>query len=125
MAEDINATCSICGKGYHVCLSCKDAMTAAPWKIHTCTSEHFKIYQIIHGLSTGVYDEREAKAKLKNVDLSDLEDLRDNIKETIKKVMGDPKKAKAVRNAKPVEPMVVINPEPVEVPAEDESEAII
>lgn len=125
MAEDINATCSICGKGYHVCLSCKDAMTAAPWKIHTCTSEHFKIYQIIHGLSTGVYDKREAKAKLKNVDLSDLEDLRDNIKETIKKVMGEPKKAKAVRNAKPVEPMVVINPEPVEVPAEDESEAII
>jgi hypothetical protein len=100
-------------------------MTAAPWKIHTCTSEHFKIYQIIHGLSTGVYDEREAKAKLKNVDLSDLEDLRDNIKETIKKVMGEPKKAKAVRNAKSVEPMVVINPEPIEVPAEDESEAII
>lgn len=125
MAEDINATCSICGKGYHVCLSCKDAMTAAPWKIHTCTSEHFKIYQIIHGLSTGVYDKREAKAKLKNVDLSDLEDLRDNIKETIKKVMGEPKKAKAVRNAKSVEPMVVINPEPIEVPAEDESEAII
>lgn len=125
MAEDINATCSICGKGYHVCLSCKDAMTAAPWKIHTCTSEHFKIYQIIHGLSTGVYDEREAKTKLKNVDLSDLEDLRDNIKEIIKKVMGEPKKAKAIRNVKPVEPMVVIDPEPIEVPAEDESEALI
>ena len=128
MAENDNATCAICGKGYHVCLSCKDAMTAAPWKLHTCSSEHFKIFQVIHGFSTGVYNKREAKSKLKNVDLSDLDDLRDNIKKTIKDIMDEPKKAKAVRTVEPfesVEPVAIVNPEPAEVHAEDEQEPLV
>ena len=87
MAEEINATCAICGKGYHLCLSCKDMIAVAPWKKHTDTSEHYKIYQIIHGLSTGVYTKEEAKSKLEVVDLSDLDMLREDIKVTINDVM--------------------------------------
>lgn len=83
MAEEINATCAICGKGYHICLSCKDMMAATPWKKHTDTSEHYKIYQIIHGFSTGVYSKEEAKSKFEMVDLSDIDTLREDIKATI------------------------------------------
>lgn len=87
MAEKINATCAICGKGYHLCMSCKDMISLTPWKKHTDTSEHYKIYQIIHGYSTKVYTKAEAKDKLKKVDLSDFDTLRDNIKSVITDIM--------------------------------------
>lgn len=88
MAEKINATCAICGNGYHLCMSCKDMISLTPWKKHTDTSEHYKIYQIIHGYSTKVYTKAEAKDKLKKVDLSDFDTLRDNIKSVITDIMG-------------------------------------
>lgn len=92
MAEN-NATCSICDRGYHVCLSCRDSIKANPWKIHTDTAEHYKVYQIIHGLSTGVYTKDEAKIKLKNVDLSDLNTFRPHIKKLIKDILKEEKPA--------------------------------
>lgn len=88
MAEKNNAVCSICGKPYGMCLSCKELMKLKPWQAHTCSSEHYKVYQVIHGLSTKVYDKAEAKNKLQNVDLSDLETYRDNIKDIIKDIMS-------------------------------------
>lgn len=88
MAEQINATCSICGRGYHLCLSCKDNMKLHPWKIHTDTSEHYKIFQILRGFNTKVYTKEEAKSKLQKVDLSDLNNLRENIKDLINNIMS-------------------------------------
>lgn len=88
MAEKNNAFCSICGRGYYMCKSCRDTVELNPWKLHTDTSEHFQIYQIIHGYSVGVYDKAEANAKLKNVDLSELASFRDNIKIVIKDILN-------------------------------------
>lgn len=88
MVEKNNATCSICGRGYYMCLSCKDMMKLNPWKRHTDTSDHYKIYQILHGLNTGVYNKEEAKSKLQMVDLSDFDSLRDNIKNIINDIIG-------------------------------------
>lgn len=128
MAEKINATCAICGNGYHLCMSCKDMISLTPWKKHTDTSEHYKIYQIIHGYSTKVYTKAEAKDKLKKVDLSDFDTLRDNIKSVITDIMGADvaapvkkvtrtRKTKAV--AEPVVESVVNDADAVdEVPAE-------
>lgn len=93
MAEKNNAKCSICGKDYHVCLSCKDSMALSPWKIHTDTAEHYKVYQIIRGYNTGVYSKDEAKLKLQKVDLSDLNTFREHIKSTIKKILKEDKTA--------------------------------
>jgi hypothetical protein len=90
MAEKNNATCSICGRDYHVCLSCRDSVQLAPWKIYTDTAEHYKIFQAIRGFSTGMYDKSETRDKLKNVDLSDLNELRPNIKEIIEDIMKEP-----------------------------------
>lgn len=88
MAEKLNSTCAICGKGYHLCVSCKSIMELNPWKIHTDTSEHYKIFQIVRGYSVGLYTKAEAKSKLQMVDLSDLNDLRDNIKNIINDIMA-------------------------------------
>lgn len=87
MSEQINAYCTICGNGYHMCLSCKDKMRMSPWKMYTDSAEHYKIHQIIYGLSTKVYTEDEALLKLKNVDLSDLETFKPNIKAIIKGIL--------------------------------------
>ena len=88
MGMENNATCSICGKGYRKCLSCTDMVKLSPWKRYTDTSEHYKIYQVIHGYSTGLYTKDEAEIKLQMVDLSDFDSLRDNIKNIINDIMG-------------------------------------
>lgn len=89
MSEQINAYCTVCGNGYHLCLSCKDKMKLQPWKTFTDTAEHYKIHQIIHGFSTKVYTKDEVRFKLKNVDLSDLETFKPNIKAIIKDVLKE------------------------------------
>lgn len=104
MANKNNATCSICGKEYYACLSCRDALKANPWKIHTDTAEHYKVYQIIHGLSTKVYTKDEARTKLKNVNLDDIECFRPHIKETVKDILKENKPVvKVVERVEPVE----------------------
>lgn len=87
MENKNNATCAICGKEYYMCLSCKDMMNLHPWKMHTDTSEHYKIYQILRGYNTKVYSKEEARLKLQMVDLSDFDNLRDNIKNIINDIM--------------------------------------
>ncbi len=84
-----NAKCSICGNGYYMCRSCKDQLRLSPWKIHTDTSEHFKIFQIVRGYSIGLYTKDEAKNKFENVDLSDLETFLPEVKSVIKTILVD------------------------------------
>lgn len=84
MAEKNNATCSICGSEYYVCLSCKDKMKLHPYKIYCCSPSHFQVFQVVRGFSTGVYDKDELKSKLQNTDLSDLDSYREHIKTLIK-----------------------------------------
>lgn len=84
VAGNNNATCSVCGKSYHKCLSCRDSIKLQPWKVFTDTAEHYKIFQAVRGLSTGVYTKEEFKSKLENIDLSDLESYKEHIKVLIK-----------------------------------------
>lgn len=89
MADKNNATCAICGKDYYMCLSCKDVASVNPWKKHTDTSEHYKVYQVLHGYSTGVYTKEEAKSKFAAIDLTDIDTFRDGIKKTIEEIMRE------------------------------------
>lgn len=89
MAEKNNATCSICDSGYYVCNSCKDSIRLQPWKIHCCSADCYKTYQVVRGFSTGVYTKDEFKSKLKNVDLSNLENYREHIKALIKDALKE------------------------------------
>ena len=113
MAEKINATCSICGKGYHKCLSCKDKLKAEPWKMYTDTSEHYKIFQVMRGLYVGLYTKEEARDRLKNIDLSDLNELRDNIKKSIEDIMKEDKKVPKIEEPVEVVESTVVETEVV------------
>lgn len=89
MGEQNNAICSICGNGYHLCLSCKDSMKLHPWKMHTDSASCYQVFQVVKGYSTGVYTKEEFKSKLKNIDLSNLENYRDHIKVLIKDALRE------------------------------------
>ena len=115
MAQKNNATCSICGKDYYMCLSCRDSVKANPWKMHTDTAEHYKVYQVIHGVSTGVYTKDEAKSKLNNIDLRDLNSFRPHIKKIIKDILKEEKPV--IKVVEKVEELVI---EKVEEPVENE-----
>lgn len=105
MAEN-NATCSICGNGYHLCLSCRDSIQLAPYKVHCCSADCYKVFQVIRGFSTGVYTEEEFKSKLKNVDLSNLENYREHIKSLIKDALKEKTAVKTVKIVEPVKKSV-------------------
>lgn len=113
MAEKNNATCSICGSPYYLCLSCKDTIKLSPWKIHTDTAEHFKVFQIIKGFSTGVYTKNEAKEKFKNIDLKDMESFRPHIQQIIKDILKEEKKA-VVKTIEKVEDAIIVDVEETE-----------
>lgn len=87
MAEKHNATCSICGRPYYKCISCRDAMTLNPWKALCCSSQHYKVHQVIKGQNSGVYTKDEARNKLKNIGISDID--IDGFKPNIKKIIED------------------------------------
>lgn len=93
MAEQNNATCSICGKGYRVCNSCTEQKTFQPWRTVTDTSEHYKIYLALHGYTvTG--DKETARKELQQCDLKDKDSFISKIRADIDEILGTPYKDK-------------------------------
>lgn len=109
MAEKNNATCAICGEPYYVCMSCRDSLKINPWKVHTDTPNCYKVYQVVHGFSTEVYTKDEAKDKLKNIDLGNLNSFRPHIKKIVKDILKEDKPiTKTVEKVELVEPTAKI-----------------
>lgn len=92
--------CAICGTKYEACYSCNRKNASLSWKNVCDTAEHYKIFQIVNGYTAGVYDVNEAAKKLENVDLSDLDSFRDNIKEIIVGIQNEAKPKPARRSRK-------------------------
>ena len=44
MSQELNATCDICGKKYHICSSCKEVKSFTPWRTVTDTMQHYLIF---------------------------------------------------------------------------------
>lgn len=87
MATQNNTTCAICGKAYRVCVSCK-SHSLTPWKIHTDTAEHYQVFQILRGVTLGIYTKSEAKEKLEYLDLKDVDTYLLSIQNRIQKIIG-------------------------------------
>lgn len=100
MADNINAYCDICGKGYHMCISCRDMARTRPWQKHTCCAEHYKVFQIVRGVNTGVYTKSEANERLDNVNLSDLNSFKPSVKRLVKSIIRENKASKVAEPTK-------------------------
>lgn len=97
--NNINAHCSICGEGYHICNTCKNEKKFKPWRTVTDTIEHYKIYMAIHGY-TVTKNKEQAKVELQNCNLSDMDSFKSEIKSVIKEIMSEPVKVKPVSRMK-------------------------
>lgn len=84
----INAYCKICGKGYHMCLSCKDYARLHPWQKDTDNEEHFKVFQILKGHTVGLYTDEEARDRLRNIDISDSDSYLEEVKDHLDRIMA-------------------------------------
>lgn len=100
--NNINAHCSICGKGYHICNSCLEQKSLKPWRTITDTIEHYKIYMAIHGY-TLTKDKEAAKQELQSCDLSGLENFKPEIKAVIKEIMAEPKRTRTASKKETIE----------------------
>lgn len=108
MSKKNNATCSICGKGYTMCRSCDRDKPDMVWKLHCDCPEHYKIFQVIHGYTAGVYTGAEAAKKLERIDLSDFDELRDSVKVTINKIRNEAKPKVKVATKTEVAPVMPV-----------------
>ena len=99
MSEELNATCDVCGKKYHVCLSCQQEKAFKPWRTVVDTTDHYKIYMAVHGY-TVTKDKEMAKKELSVCDLSELDSFSDNIKKAINEILSEDKTVTEVKTVK-------------------------
>ena len=90
MAQELNATCDICGKKYHICSSCKEVKSFTPWRTVTDTMQHYIIFLALSEY-TKTKDKEKAKEELSKCDLSELDTFNENIKTVIKEIMAEGK----------------------------------
>ena len=85
MSEEYNALCSICGKPYKICRTCRDSGLFS-WKTVTDSIDCFKVYTILHQYNV-LHDitENEAKQQLLDchIDEQIIKDYPDNVKKSI------------------------------------------
>ena len=84
--QNINARCSICGEGYHLCKTCSDVKSFLPWRTVTDTVGHYLIYTAIHGYTISKNKVR-AKNELEKCDLSELKKFNPEIQMVISEIM--------------------------------------
>lgn len=87
MEKNNNVKCVVCGKGYHLCMSCKDKIAMKPWKVLTDTPEHYKVHQVISGYRGGIYTKDEAKIALENIDIKDKNTYLDSVKKILNEIL--------------------------------------
>lgn len=90
MAQELNATCDICGKKYHICGSCKEVKSFTPWRTVTDTMQHYLIFLTLSEY-TKTKDKEKAKEELSKCDLSELDTFNENIKSAINEIMAEEK----------------------------------
>ena len=90
MSQELNATCDICGKKYHICSSCKEVKSFTPRRTVTDTMQHYIIFLALSEY-TKTKDKEKAKEELSKCDLSELDTFNENIKSAIKEIMADGK----------------------------------
>ena len=90
MSQELNATCDICGKKYHICSSCKEVKSFTPWRTVTDTMQHYLIFLALSEY-TKTKDKEKVKEELSKCDLSELDTFNENIKTVIKEIMAEGK----------------------------------
>lgn len=104
---EINAKCSICGKGYHVCNTCSNTISFTPWRKITDTTNCYKIFLILRDYTNGYLDKEATKKLLFECDLKEINTYEDNTKSAINEILKSETIAKSKRKGKLTESEIV------------------
>lgn len=85
-----NATCIICGKKYHLCISCeRTKATWKKWKIITDSENCYNIYNVVNDYNFNKISKEEARNLLEQLDLKEVSTFNENVQELIKDIMAE------------------------------------
>lgn len=88
MAKELNATCLICGKKYHVCEICdKNKDNWHSWRMIVDDISCYKLFTLLTAYSGGSKTKDEVKEFLETMDLSELETFAEIPKKQIKEIL--------------------------------------
>lgn len=85
-------TCIIDGKKYKYCPRCAEYINEPSWKMIYCSDNCKDIDIIVNEYSFDHLTKDEAKEKLENCDLSNIENFNDEIKDAVKSIISDTSK---------------------------------
>lgn len=89
MSKKINHWCVVCGKGYHACDSCDEMQSFTPWRKMTDTPEHYKIFLLVKQYNNNLISKAEAKTMLANINISDIDTLKDDVKKVLNEILAE------------------------------------
>lgn len=85
--NNINHHCTICGNGYYYCKSCQHINSFTSWRAVADTTQHYKIYLLLHDYICGYADKEKTKEQLKHIDLTGLETFIPEVQGKIKEIL--------------------------------------
>ena len=90
MAEN-NRKCNVCGKAYQYCGHCSDnAKKGETWRNLYCSDNCRKIFDILSSRAFDHITDKEAKEKLKGLDLSKVDSFNETYKKQIRQIQSAP-----------------------------------
>jgi len=100
--ENLNATCSICGKKYHMCVTCSEVKSFMPWRTIVDTVNCYKIFLILRDYTNKSKTKESAKADLEKCDLSEISTFIPEVKSAVEEILKDVVRIKKIKTL-PVE----------------------
>lgn len=83
-------TCVICGMHYSYCPNCVDYNSQPRWRFLFHDKNCHDIYNVLNDYGASVITKEQARAKLKALDLTNLNSFRKDFRDQIKEIMQSP-----------------------------------
>lgn len=87
MDHYFNAVCTVCGKKYHVCQSCRKIGSFVPWRTVADSPACYQIFQILSSHTNNRISDQEAKKRLSECDLKELDTFLPDIQKSIRSLL--------------------------------------
>lgn len=88
MADSKTRICCVCRKKYQYCPNCKEDRNKEPWHFSFCDSNCKDIYDLTSKFENGQIDGIYANEKIKQLDLSRLDNFGDSYKNSIARIVS-------------------------------------
>lgn len=95
--ENLNATCSICGNKYHMCITCSEVKSFTPWRTIVDTVNCYKIFLTLKDYTNNAKTKENARAELEKYDLSEIDIFIPEVKSAIEEILKDEPKIKKIK----------------------------